>query len=96
MEPQVLGDERADEVVAMVVAGVLAIGQTLTGGTARFLELVRKQLLQIGVGHALIDEELVAARSRADHGGRVVLAPTPPVCAEVGRQRLLTPRRLAR
>src|SRR5262245_40696135 len=42
MKPQVLGDERADEVVAVVIARALAIGQTLTRRPARLLQLVGK------------------------------------------------------
>ena len=47
MKTQVIGDERAHEVIAVIVARALAVGQALARGAARFLELVRPQLIEI-------------------------------------------------
>src|SRR5690606_34890769 len=75
VETKMLADERADEVVAVVVARALAKLETLARFLAGGFQLVGTQLIQEGIFEALVDQQLVAARGRADHLARIVFEP---------------------
>ena len=79
---QVLGDERLDEVVAVVVARVAAELQRLDGLRARFFEEVRVELgIQELVVLALVDEDRCAFRAGPNQRSGVVLRPGGMVVA---------------
>ena len=63
---EVVGDERRDEVVAVVVAVVAPQCERLAGGEARGLEPIGVQLLgEKLVGQALVDQQMRRARAPA-------------------------------
>ena len=59
MKIQMFADERADEVITVIVAGVFAKSQRLTGALTRFFEIVGTQLVEERVGCTLIDEQFM-------------------------------------
>ena len=92
---QMVGDERLDEVVAVVVARMAAEIEPLVGLPARRFEQVGMKLrLQELVVLALVDEDRPAPRTGADEGGGVVRGPGRPIVSEVAAERLLAPRAL--
>ena len=89
---QMVGDERLDEVVAVVVARVPAELQRLTGPGARLLQEMGVELgLEELVVLALVDEDRSAPGAGSDQRGRVVPGPGGPVVAEETGERLLAP-----
>ena len=75
MVPQVLGHERRDEIVPVIVAGVAAKLERLARlGAGRLEQLGAQLALQKLVGQTLVDQDRAGARPRADQRAGVVAA----------------------
>ena len=89
---QVLGDERLDEVVAVVVARVAAKLKRLARPRAHFFEEIGVELgIEELVVLALVDEDWRAPRPGPDQRSGVVLRPGGLVVAQVAAERLFPP-----
>src|SRR5687768_10309298 len=88
-----VGDERGDEIVAVVVVIVPAQLERLIGGVAGSFEHLRIELFaEEFVAPALIDEDSAGELLLADELARVPRPPALFVGAEVIRERFLAPR----
>src|SRR4051812_33139952 len=93
MPGDVIGDERLDEPVRVIVSRMAAQGEALTGGAGGRLERLGAQLpVEKLVGEPLVNENLAAARGAPEQHARVVRLPPRTIGAEVAAERLLAPR----
>jgi hypothetical protein len=87
MMPEVIFHKRGNEIVAMVVSGVLAQLERDTAFLARGFEAMRQQFLfQKLVGEPLVDQDLMMRLVVTDFPREfagVVIGPARPVRAEI-------------
>src|SRR4051794_26270543 len=97
MPAQMLGHERRDEVVTMVVSRLDAERQRDAGLRACSFEKLRPQFLfDERVCITDVDEEFRDSSTAFDERDGVVAGPARAVFAEISRQSLLAPRDLRR
>ena len=97
MVGDVVFDERADEVVAVVVARFPVQRQRLARCPARRLEQIGMQLLgEKFIGQALVNQDRRSARALLDERGGIVLLPQLSVFTEVPAESLDSPWALHR
>src|SRR5262249_1444123 len=90
---QMILDERADEIVTVVVTRLQPQPQRLAAGLAGLGEPFRMQrVVEETVGDALVDEDLAGETAALlDQRAGVVLLPRVAILAEILRKRLLPP-----
>src|SRR4051794_26229819 len=97
MPAQMVVDERLDEPVRVVVAGLSPEGQGNAGaGAGGFQQLWLQLGLEERIGLSLVDQQFGQSRAIVDQGARVVLPPGVAVLAEVAAERLFAPRAVHR
>ena len=94
---EMIGHERRDEIIAVVVPRLAPQRQRDAGRRACLLQQFGPQFLfDERVRLADIDEDFFDARTVLDQRDGVMLAPGCAVLAEIAAERLLPPRHLAR
>ena len=84
MVAQVVGDEARNEKIAMIVAGVTAQRQRLTGCLSSRFKVIEQQLFgQKFIGQALVDQQRWEPAAGFDQGRGVMLRPCAAVIAQV-------------